>query len=175
MRDLERFYLHNYVITGHIPPYKGGDNRFLVTGCSANHFISAISAMLAGLNASATMNVAFIDYGITDDQAKELSSIFDFIHKVHLSMHSSSMIVYRKFNFQNAPSWMNIVNRSTLGGYSWKVIGYMDVLFEWKALVGWIDSGSFAMEWMLNLAMQRRNVYSSIFRRCETMDSSSND
>ena len=57
-------------------------------------------------------------------------------------MNSSSMIIYRKFNFQNAPSWMNIVNRSTLGGYSWKVIGYMDVLFEWKALVGWIDSGS---------------------------------
>ena len=90
-------------------------------------------------------------------------------------MNSSSMIIYRKFNFQNAPSWKNIVNRSILGGYSWKVIGYMDVLFEWKALVGWIDSGSFAMEWMLNLAMQRRNVYSSIFRRCVTMDSSSNN
>ena len=91
------FHFPDYVITGHIPPFKEGDNRFLVTGCSANHFISAIPAMLAGLNASSTMNIAFIDYGITNKQLKELASVFEYIHKVHLAMHSS-MIVYRKFN-----------------------------------------------------------------------------
>ena len=136
------YHFPDYVITGHIPPFKEGDNRFLVTGCSANHFISAAPAMLAGLNASATMNIAFIDYGITNKQLKELASVFEYIHKVHLAMHSPSKIVYRKFNFHNAPSWMNIANRATVGGYSWKVIAYMDVLFDWQALVGWIDAGS---------------------------------
>ena len=132
----------DYVITGHIPPYKEGNNMLMVTGCSDNHFISAVPAMLACINASATMNIAFIDYGITSNQLMQLAFVFDYIHKVHLAMNSSSIIIYRKFNFHNAPSWMNIFNPKTVGGYAWKVIGYMDVLFEWNALGAWIDAGS---------------------------------
>ena len=128
------FHFPDYVSTGHIQPYKEGNNMLLITGCSDNHFVSAVPAMLACINASATANIAFIDYGITNRQLIELASVFEYIHKVQLAMNSSSKLFYRKFNFRNAPSWMNIFNRKTLGGYSWKVIGYMDLLFEWKAL-----------------------------------------
>ena len=136
------FHFPDYVITGHIQPYKEGNNMLLITGCSDNHFVSAVPAMLACINASATANIAFIDYGITNDQLIELASVFEYIHKVHLAMNSSSKLFYRKFNFRNAPSWMDIFNCDTRGGYSWKVIGYMDLLFEWKALGAWIDAGS---------------------------------
>lgn len=132
----------DYVKTGHISPYKEGNNVLLITGCSDNHFVSAVPAMYAMLNASATVNIAFIDYGLTPEQLKELASVFEYIHKVHLAMNASSIIVYRKFNFRKAPTWMDIFNCDTRGGYAWKVIGYMDLLFEWKAMGAWIDAGS---------------------------------
>lgn len=132
----------SYVKTGHIEPYKKGNDVLMITGCSDNHFVSAIPAMFALLNASATVNIAFIDYGITPKQLKELVVAFEYIHKVHVAMNASSIIVYRKFDFQKAPSWMNIRDYNTRGGFAWKVIGYMDLLSEWKAMGGWIDAGS---------------------------------
>ena len=132
----------DYVITGHIKPYREGNNVLMITGCSDNHFVSAVPAMYAMLNASATVNIAFIDYGLLPEQVEELKSVFDYIHRVHVAMNASSIIVYRKFDFRKAPTWMNIFNCDTRGGYSWKVIGYMDILSEWKAMGAWIDAGS---------------------------------
>ena len=84
------FHFPDYVITGHVEPFKEGNNMLLITGCSDNHFVSAVPAMLACLNASATANIAFLDYGITEDQLIELASVFEYIHKVHLAMNSTS-------------------------------------------------------------------------------------
>lgn len=132
----------DYVKTGHIQPYREGNNVLLITGCSDNHFMSVVPAMYAMLNASATVNIAFIDYGLLPEQVEELKSVFDYIHRVHVAMNASSLIVYRKFDFRKAPTWMNIFDCQTRGGYAWKVIGYMDLLSEWKAMGAWIDAGS---------------------------------
>ena len=89
-----------------------------------------------------TVNIAFIDYGITTIQLNKLKSFFAYIHSLHMKLNIHPLIIYRKFNFRNAPSWMDINNRYTRGGYSWKVICYFDLMFEWQALGGWIDAGT---------------------------------
>lgn len=132
----------NYIVTGHIPPYKSGDKRLIVTGCSSNHFASVEANMVSVLNASATINMVFIDYGLTKREVTALKDIFKYLHNVHRAMNSSSFIAYRKFNFATAPTWMNINNSDEHGGYAWKIIGWMDVINEWKSFTGWIDAGS---------------------------------
>jgi len=136
-----RFFPY-YVSTGHIPAFSLGNNRLLVTGCSGNHFVSAIPAMLSMINTNITVNIAFIDYGISTKQLKQLRDFFIYVHRLHMKLNIHPLIIYRKFSFQNAPSWMNIKNRMTRGGYSWKVICYFDLMFEWRALGGWIDGGT---------------------------------
>ena len=34
-----------------------------------------------------------------------------------------------------------IIRMATKGGYSWKAIGYVDALLEWKGMVVWLDTG----------------------------------
>lgn len=136
-------FFPNYVLTGHIPPYRPGyDKRVVITGGSSNHFRSVFANFLSVLNASATINLVFIDFGLTMDELKSLHSSFDYLHKIHLAMNSSSFIAYRKFNFQTAPSWMDINSSDEHGGYAWKIISFLDVLDEWKSLTGWMDAGN---------------------------------
>ena len=135
-------FFPSYVSTGHIPAFSQGNNRLMATGCSANHFVSARAAILSVLATNITLNIAFIDYGITSQQLIQLRDLFDYIHKLHVKLEIHPLIIYRKFSLQNAPSWMSINNPQTRGGYSWKVICYFDLMFEWRALGGWIDAGT---------------------------------
>ena len=136
-------FFPSYVLTGHIPPYQpGNDKRVVITGGSANHFRSIFTNMLSVLNASATINLVFIDFGISDEQLLSLRTSFSYLHQIHLAMNCNSFIAYRKFNFQTAPSWMNIHNSNEHGGYAWKIIGILDVLDEWKSLTAWMDAGN---------------------------------
>ena len=136
-------FFPSYVLTGHIPSYQSGnDKRVIITGCSDNHFRSIFTNLLSVLNASATINLVFIDFGLSDQQLLSLRSSFAYLHKIHLAMNCSSFLAYRKFNFQTAPSWMNIHSSNAHGGYAWKIISLLDVLDEWKSLTGWMDAGN---------------------------------
>ena len=135
-------FFPSYVSTGHIPAFSSGNSRLVVTGCSGNHFVSAIPAMLSVIKTNITVNIAFIDYGLAPDHLERLKGFFAYIHNIHVKLNIHPLLIYRKFNFQNAPSWMDIRNPQTRGGYSWKVICYFDLMFEWRALGGWIDAGT---------------------------------
>ena len=139
-------FFPSYVSTGHISAFSQGNNRLMVTGCSANHFVSARAAILSVLATNITLNIAFIDYGISSQQLSQLRDLYKYIHKLHMKLDIHPLIIYRKFSFKNAPSWMNIHNLQTRGGYSWKVISYFDLMFEWRALGGWIDAGTIIRE-----------------------------
>lgn len=135
-------FFPSYVLTGHIPEYKSGDNRIIVTGGSSNHFASVPANLLSVLNASVTINLVFIDFGLNQDELVHLRSTFEYLHKVQLAVNCSSFIAYRKFDFHNAPSWMNIHSNDEHGGYAWKIISLLDIVDEWKALTGWMDAGN---------------------------------
>ena len=58
-------------------------------------------------------------------------------------MRSTGFTGYRKFNWSSFPQWMNLFeNKDQRGGYTWKVVSYMDALFAWQAITFWIDGGS---------------------------------
>lgn len=72
-------FFPSYIMTGHIPPYKSGDKRLIVTGCSSNHFASVEANMVSVLNASAKTNLVLIDYGLTKTEVGTLKEIFKYL------------------------------------------------------------------------------------------------
>lgn len=114
----------------------------IVTGCSSNHVLSTLNMILSAVLADVYAPIVFVDYGIDVEYYKPINEVFNALHSIYQSVSSSADVYYRKFNFANFPSWFNISNRDTRGGYSWKVVSLFDVLMESKRIVMWSDGGN---------------------------------
>lgn len=87
-------------------------------------------------------SIVFVDYGLYNSTFSVLISEFSSMEEIFKRWKSPAKLYYRKFDFAHFPSWYNILDRDVRGGYSWKVIGYFDVLMESKRIVIWSDGGN---------------------------------
>jgi hypothetical protein len=131
------------IITGRIPNYNTMDSDFIyATGASDNHFDCSLTCILSIVAADPISSFVYIDYGIEQNQLKELGLLLSKIIQIKQSKGIQSIVAYRKFNFNNVPTWIHINNTNDKGAYSWKVIAIHDVASEWNGNIGWIDAGA---------------------------------
>ena len=110
----------------------------MMTGASDNHgygsFNCLYSMVLADPYASYLYidlgSYLYIDLGLSPELKEKLFAHFETIHQIQKKMKSTGFIAYRKFNWDSFPQWMNLFeNKEQRGGYTWKVVSYMDALF----------------------------------------------
>lgn len=137
-------YHLDYVKTGRIreyDPLMDKSDVMIMTGASANHFVSSLNCMLSFITALPHSSFLFIDYGIQREETCYLSNAFRLIHDFHLACNSTASTYYRVYNWSVFPQWMHM-NATNHGGYTWKPICIRDALYEWKAVVMWNDAGN---------------------------------
>ena len=126
--------LPSFVRIGRIEASNG---TMLVIGSDKNQFYPLLATIKSALNSVSFDAITIIDYGFSETNLIDFSQFISQIHK----NHSNIIVYYRRFSFQNAPTWISLSECATKGGYSWKVIGYVDASFEWKGMVVWLDTG----------------------------------
>ena len=132
----------SFVGTGDVSPSAFAECDFIVvTGSSQNHILPNVNMMLSVVRANCNASIVFVDYGLDDDGVALLSRAFSLIHSMHTALNSPAELYYRKFDFAHFPAWMDIMERKARGGYAWKVVSLVDVFFEWRAVVYWVDGG----------------------------------
>lgn len=47
-------------------------------------------------------------------------------------------------------------NTEQRGGYTWKIVAVMDMVFEWKAITGWLDGGNIVRDGLSREIMATR-------------------
>ena len=133
----------SFIRYGSVEPSLNVDNEFaIVTGASDNHAVSLVNLLYSTLLASPYSPLIIVDYGISNDQLMCIWSNVTRIHSIRQTLGSKAPIYYRKYNFAHFPTWCNISEPNSRGGYSWKVISVFDVLTEYKGIVMWTDAGS---------------------------------
>lgn len=125
----------------------------IITGSSSNHFYPNINCMYTILLYDIQTSIVFVDYGISERELKNLGNTFESINKLYKQYNSTAQLYYRKFNFANFPAFFNIHSLS-VGGYSWKVVSYTDVLEECQGPLLWTDAGT-----LLNPSMFKEIEY----------------
>ena len=135
--------LRENVITGVIPSYQyQSSDVLLMTGASDNHVLSSFNCMYSMILADPFASYVYLDLSITEANLERLYSLFSTLLSIQRKIGSSGIVAYRRLNWNNYPDWLRLdKNRYQIGGYGWKVIPMMDVFFEWKAIVYWIDAG----------------------------------
>lgn len=127
-------FLPSFVKTGRIRTSNG---TMLVIGSDKKQFYPLLATIKSALNQISLDALTVIDYGFSEDNLVDFAQFISQIHK----NHSTMKVYYRRFAFQNAPTWISLSECATKGGYAWKVIGYVDASFQWKGMVLWIDTG----------------------------------
>ena len=133
-----------YLLTGDIPEYHFQTSAVLmITGASDNHGYGSFNCLYSMVLADPYASYLYIDLGLAPELREKLFAHFETIHQIQVKMKSTGFLAYRRFNWSSFPEWMNLfINKEQRGGYSWKVISYMDAAFSWKAITFWIDGGS---------------------------------
>ena len=133
-----------YLLTGDIPTYHLQTSAVLMmTGASDNHGYGSFNCLYSMVLADPYASYLYIDLGLSPELKEILFSHFETIHQIQMKMKSTGFLAYRKFKWDSFPEWMNLFkNKEQRGGYSWKVVSYMDAAFAWKAITFWIDGGS---------------------------------
>ena len=126
----------SYVLTGYIPEFKDHQSDILfMTGASSNHALGSFNCLFSIVLAMPFSNLAYIDYGLSPEESKLLSAHFDTIHGIHEKLKSTAFLAYRRYNWNNLPDWMHLFNNTEQrGGYTWKIVAVMDLVFEWKGI-----------------------------------------
>ena len=119
-----------------------GSDHIFVTGSSSNHLYSNLNTIYSIMLCEINTSIVFVDYGLDNSTFSMLISEFSSMEEIFKRWKSPAKLYYRKFDFAHFPSWYNILDRDVRGGYSWKVIGYFDVLMESKRIVIWSDGGN---------------------------------
>ena len=133
-----------FLLTGDIPTYHlHTSDVLMMTGASDNHGYGSFNCLYSMVLADPYASYMYIDLGLSPELKEKLFAHFETIHEIQKKMKSTGFIAYRKFNWSSFPKWMNLFeNKDQRGGYTWKVVSYMDALFSWKAITFWIDGGS---------------------------------
>ena len=136
--------LPSNVITGEIPAYSlQTSDTLMMTGASDNHAFFSFNCIYSMVLADPYASYVYLDLGITKETLSVLFSHFETIHQIQQKMKSTGVIGYRVFNWNSFPDWMSIRKVGARNsGYGWKVIPVVDVFYEWKAVVYWLDGGS---------------------------------
>lgn len=131
------------VITGDVPSFQDQTSDVLMmTGATANHALASFNCFYSMILADPYASYVYLDLGIDDIQKRKLFSHFDTVIQMQQKMRSTGIIAYRRLNWTSFPDWMTIHhNPLQTGGYSWKVVALVDVFYEWKALIYWLDAG----------------------------------
>lgn len=135
---------------------------FFITGSSENHFYATINCLYSIVAANINASMLFIDYGISSKQIRALLRHYTQINQFHKQTNSGAQLYYRKYNFVHFPPFMDISEFMSIGGYSWKVIGYSDVIDELRGPIMWTDGGSILLDDMSReiSLMQKYGIYS---------------
>ena len=133
-----------YLLTGDIPTFHlQTSDVLMMTGASDNHGYGSFNCLYSMVLADPYASYLYIDLGLSPELKEKLFAHFETIHEIQRKMRSTGFIGYRKFNWSSFPQWMNLFeNKDQRGGYTWKVVSYMDALFAWQAITFWIDGGS---------------------------------
>lgn len=140
----------------------------IMTGASANHFVSSLNCMLSFISALPHSSFLFIDFGLPKQDICYLSNAFRLIHDYHLTWNSTAFIYYRVYNWSVFPHWMHM-DATNHGGYTWKPICIRDALYEWKAVVMWNDAGNQFREYALRGLSLVKPRWCIHFQRCITL------
>ena len=148
----------SYVLTGYIPEFKDHQSDILfMTGASSNHALGSFNCLFSIVLAMPFSNLAYIDYGLSPEESKLLSAHFDTIHGIHEKLKSTAFLAYRRYNWNNLPDWMHLFNNTEQrGGYTWKIVAVMDLVFEWKGITGWLDGGNIVRDGLSREIMATR-------------------
>ena len=148
----------SYVLTGYIPEFKDQHSDILfMTGASDNHSLGSFNCLYSIVLAMPFSNVAYVDYGLSPEFVEKLAAHFETIHEIHQKLRSNAFLAYRKYNWDNLPQWMHLFNNTEQrGGYTWKIVAFMDFAFEWKALSGWLDGGNIVRDGLSREIMAAR-------------------
>lgn len=131
------------VKTGYIDEYREGNDILYVTSASDNHFIISLLCILSILKTDIDASYGYIDLELNTENTQTLFRLFQFIERIQKRINiTTNQLMYRRFSFANAPSWMNISDPSSIGGYAWKTIPLIDFSMEWKATVIYMDAGN---------------------------------
>ena len=135
--------LPSNVITGGVPAYSHQTSDILMmTGASDNHAFISFNCLYSMVLADPYASYVYLDLGISNETLSVLFSHFETILQIQQKMKSTGVIGYRVFNWNSFPDWMSIRKVGARNsGYGWKVIPLVDVFYEWKAVVYWLDGG----------------------------------
>lgn len=136
----------SFVKTGKIEEYQSGNDLLFVIPSSDNHFLASVTCILSIIRKELSGNIAYVDLGLHNNYLSMLNDLFIFIHSIHKRINVNAQLIYRKFSFDKAPTWMNIKIPSDKGGYAWKPIPMIDLALEWKACIVWMDAGNLLLE-----------------------------
>ena len=160
--DTPRMEYPSFVKYGKIQPALNRETEYVVvTGASSNHALSLISFLYSTLLACPFSPLVIVDFGLGDRIMPMFWGNVSQIHSIREQIGSSSPIYYRKFDFNHFPSWFQINESSSRGGYAWKVVAIYDVLTEYKGLVVWSDAGNVFSNLNVELERTRRNGFFS--------------
>ena len=131
------------VYTGRIPSYSSQTSDMLMmTGASRNHGAASFNCLYSMVLADPYASFVYVDFGLSLLQRRQLFSHFATILQIQQKMKSTGVLAYCQFDWDHFPSWFSLsANPSQNGGYAWKVVSLVDVFFEWRAVVYWVDGG----------------------------------
>lgn len=139
-----------FLITGDLPQFSNHPSDILVmTGATENHALGSFNCLFSIVLDNPFASLLYINFGISESSYRVLIAHLESIREIHSKLKSKAFIAYRKFNWDNFPSWINLTGNPThRGGYSWKMIVYSDAFFEWQGLLAWLDGGSIIIDTM---------------------------
>lgn len=135
--------LNPKVLTGEVPSflYQTSD-VLMMTGATANHAFASFNCFYSMVLADPYASYVYLDLGIDNMQRRKLFYHFDTVIQMQQKMLSTGVIAYRRLNWAAFPDWMTIDhNPLQTGGYSWKVVALVDIFYEWRAVIYWLDAG----------------------------------
>ena len=135
--------LPDCIITGEVPSFSlQTSDVLMMTGASDNHALMSFNCLYSMVLADPYASYVYLNLGMNNRTENMLFSHFRTIIMIQGKMKSSGIVGYRVFNWVRFPEWMSIKKRGARdSGYSWKVIPVVDVFYEWKAILYWLDGG----------------------------------